>query len=140
MLRCAFLMVLVGVALTGCSTPPEPATLQPSLSSIQTFIFDSSCADSTCHSATAHAGNLVLEKGQSYAQLVDVFADNAAAKNAGLKRVLVGDPDSSFLLTKVNKIVDLNHGQVMPPSMPEGLAAAQLAAIRDWIVAGANDD
>jgi hypothetical protein len=134
--------VLLTVSLAGaCASEPviEPV-LEGKLSSLQTLVFDKSCATSSCHNATVNAGNLVLDKGASYAQLVGAFAKNAGAKKQGLKRVDPGKPDASFLVMKVQAITDDTYGQVMPTSSPTGLPAAELAAVRAWITAGAKND
>ena len=123
----------------GCSSEPVDE-LVPKLSSIQEKILGPSCATAFCHSSTVHAGNLVLEAGESHAQMVGVFSENAAARSEGLKRVVPGDPDASFLFIKVQKVTNSNYGQTMPTQMPDGLPADQLAVIRAWIANGAKDD
>lgn len=134
------LTVLMSLTCSCASEPVVEPVLEAKLSSIQTLIFDKSCATSSCHSATSSAGNLVLEKGSSRGELVDAFAENGAAKKAGLKRVDPGSPDTSFLLTKVQTISNPDYGQVMPTTSPSGLPAEQLAAIRGWIEVGAKDN
>jgi len=53
---------------------------------IQRQIFNQSCAVSGCHDSQTYqsSGNLLLEQGASYANLVNVTPDNDAAEAAGL--------------------------------------------------------
>ncbi len=136
-------MASVGLSLllaSACTSDDgaDPAAIEPKLSAIQTAIFNNSCAMSSCHSAAAHSGDLVLEADQSYAQLVGVAASQAAAKAEGLLRVKAGDPSKSFLLSKCSPDLALTYGAPMPPS--DGLNAAKRAAIAAWISAGAKND
>ncbi len=139
--RAALATISVGFWLTSaCASDDgaDPATIEPRLSAIQTAIFDKSCAMSSCHSAAAHSGDLVLEASQAHAQLVGVAATQGAAKGEGLLRVKAGDPGQSFLLRKCSPDLALTYGAPMPPS--DGLDATKRAAISAWISAGAKND
>lgn len=116
---------------------PTFSTLS-TLPQIQANIFDATCLGSGCHNATDQAGGQVLEAGQSYAQLVGVVPQNAAAAAAGMLRVDPGNPDNSFLLTKLTmaSVFDLRFGSRMPLAQAE-LTAAQIEQIRAWILRGA---
>jgi len=152
------LVQAVNAALNGCGTgllatatpTPTPTPTQPSspvptatgstnpdatLAKIQTNIFSTTCTDAACHSSLVQAGNLVLEAGQSYAQLVNVPAFNFAAQQAGLVRVKPGDPSNSFLIVKLTGPPPV-EGSAMPLGKAP-LTAVQIQAIRDWITAGA---
>lgn len=105
---------------------------------IQEYIFDKSCANSVCHAAPANAGNLNLTYGVSYQDLVGRVSQNPAAAAAGLKLVDPGNPENSFLLTKL-------MGPEVPEQgarMPFGggvLHDGKIDAVRAWIAAGAPD-
>ena len=130
---------------TASQTPTDTPTLTPSASPTETptpglfpqvqEIFNASCIDMFCHDLAFRSGNLVLVEGQSYAQLVDVVPDNAAARNAGLLRVDPGVVDNSFLVIKVE-----GPPPAMGFRMPFGkdpLSAEQIELIRRWIAEGA---
>ena len=103
---------------------------------IQDYIFDKSCASSTCHAAPANAGNLNLTYGTSYHDLVGRVPQNPSAAAAGMKLVDPDNPENSFLLTKLMgpEFPDLGA------RMPFGggvLHDGKIEAIRTWIEAGA---
>lgn len=135
-LGCAW--VLMGCAGDG----PPPTAAQPtatsgaSLDVIQRTIFDPDCLSSGCHNSSDRAGALVLEAGQSYANLVNVAPDNPAAQAQGWKRVVAGDPATSFLLTKLTLTGAGALGSPMPLSRPP-LSPDQIELVRSWILAGA---
>jgi hypothetical protein len=120
---------------TASPTPSATGTPAVSFALIQTTIFNPSCATQFCHDAATRSGNLNLEAGTSYGQLVDVVPDNASARNAGLLRVDPGNAANSFLLVKVQGPPPAQGGR-MPLGQPM-LSAAQIALINDWIAAGA---
>ena len=71
---------------------------------IQHQVFSQNCAVSGCHDSQSRTGNLLLEPGAAYTNLVT--PDNPAAASAGWKRVHVldattGDPATSLLLQKL---------------------------------------
>ena len=68
---------------------------------IQDYVFNRSCATSYCHAAPTNAGNLNLTSSVSYQDLVGRVPQNLAAASAGMKRINPGNPDNSFLLTKL---------------------------------------
>jgi hypothetical protein len=133
-------------------TPPVTATPSPSpiptptfslastLPQIQSTIFTATCLNPGCHGSIAPQGNLVLvDAGTSYANLVNVPASNFAASQAGLLRVVPGNPANSFLLTKLTMSVASEFGSPMP-LVPPSLTAAQIDSIRAWILRGALAD
>ena len=81
---------------------------------IQEYIFDKSCANSVCHAAPANAGNLNLTYGLSYEDLVGRAPRNPAAAAAGMKLVDPGNPENSFLLTKLMGPTAIEQGARMP--------------------------
>jgi len=126
---------------TASAVPTPTFSLDSTLPQIQTTIFDTTCLDIGCHNATSLAGGQSLAPGESYAQLVGVTPQNVAAAQDGLLRVTAGDPDKSFLLTKLTLPVafDLRYGSRMPLLKPV-LSAEQIEHIRAWILRGALPD
>ena len=103
---------------------------------IQEYIFDRSCASSTCHAAPANSANLSLAYDLSYNELVGVVPQNPAAAAAGMKLVDPGNPDNSFLLTKLMGPESPDQGARMP--FGGGVIHdGKIDAIRTWIAAGA---
>jgi len=119
--------------LPGGATPT--GSPGPSLDDIQQTIFSVRCLSAGCHNANDRQGDLVLEPGESYANLVNVLAFNTAAAAAGLRRVLPGQPDQSFLIIKLTTASGLEGSRM--PLGAASLADSDIAAIRAWILAGA---
>ena len=98
-------------------------------------VFTQSCALTTCHSAVARKGNLILEhEDLSYTSLVDHQPDHPDAKAMGLLRVNSGHPASSFLIKKL-------RGTGPGDPMPQGagmLSEETIRMIEDWIARGAH--
>ena len=105
---------------------------------IQEYIFDKSCASSTCHAAPANSRGLSLEYRLSYDALIGVVPQNPAAAAAGMKLVDPGNPDNSFLLTKLIGPESVDQGSRMP--FGGGMIhAGKIDAVRTWIEAGAPE-
>ena len=103
---------------------------------IQEAIFDKSCANSVCHAAPANAGNLNLSYGLSYEGLVGGVPQNPAAAAAGMKLIDPGNPENSFLLTKLMGPTAPEQGARMPFGGGV-LHTGKIDAVRTWIEAGA---
>ena len=98
-------------------------------------VFSTSCALSSCHSALARKGELVLDyEDLSYQNLVDRPAVNPEAQAMGLMRVKSGDPANSFLIRKLR---GLGPGDSMPQASPQ-LPEPIIRVIEDWIARGAH--
>jgi hypothetical protein len=101
-------------------------------------IFDDRCV--TCHDASKQGlpsyPALPLTADASHAALVNVAAD----ETCGGTRVVPGNPDTSYLVQKLEQATPCN-GSRMPRPFEVGVAtpltADQLATIRSWIQAGA---
>ncbi len=103
---------------------------------IQEYVFDKSCANSACHAAPANAGSLNLTYGLSYEDLVGRAPQNPAAAAAGMKLVDPGNPENSFLLTKLIGPSAPEQGARMP--FGGGiLHNGKIEAVQTWIQAGA---
>jgi len=124
-------------ALLFASACREPVA--PRLSAIQERIFTPGCTFSSCHSAQGHAGELVLEPGRSFAQLVGRDAAQETAAREGLRRVVAGDPGASFLVIKLRPGLPARYGKRMPDTAGP-LDDDDRAAIEEWIRRGAPDD
>ena len=103
---------------------------------IQEYIFDKSCANSACHAAPVNSANLNLTYASSYEDLVGREPDNPAAAAAGMKLVDPGNPENSFLLTKLIGPTEPAQGSRMPLSTGM-LHNGKIEAVRTWIAAGA---
>ncbi len=103
---------------------------------IQDYIFDKSCASSTCHATPANSANLNLTYGTSYQDLVDRVPQNPAAAAAGMKLIDPGNPENSFLLTKLMGPEFADQGARMPFGGGV-LHNGKIEAVRTWIAAGA---
>ena len=103
---------------------------------IQDYIFDKSCANSACHAPPQNSADLNLTYGQSYQDLINRVPRNAAAAAAGMKLIDPGNPDNSFLLTKLMGPEAPELGGRMPFGMGQ-LHKGKINAIRTWITAGA---
>ena len=140
---CPFAIVVASGLLTHCAdfgSGQGPAKPLPTvtLSEIQRTIFTQSCAFSSCHNAAGHKGGLDLSStAASHVGLVGVLADNSIARAAGKVRVMPGEPDSSFLITKLTA-PGPGEGERMPQSNSP-LPEASIQMIRDWIARGAPD-
>ena len=99
------------------------------LTQLQNEVFTDVC--SGCHPPNA---GMDLREGHTFASIVNV---NSSGRPA-LKRVAPGDPDNSYLIRKLNGGPDISGSR-----MPEGgpfLAPAQIQRIKDWILAGAQNN
>jgi Big-like domain-containing protein len=97
--------------------------------SIQDNVFTPIC--SRCHAGAGAPEGLMLDAAHSYSLLVGVGSQEVPT----LKRVEAGDPDSSYIITKLTKGPGIVGAQ-MPFDLPP-LPQATISAIRQWIANGA---
>jgi hypothetical protein len=110
------------------TTPPE--ALSADFKSIQDNIFTPLCV--RCHSGASAPEGLQLDEAHSYSLLVGV----ASAEQPSLDRVKAGDPNSSYLVMKLEGAPGI-VGVQMPfggPYLPE----STINIIRQWISDGAQ--
>jgi mono/diheme cytochrome c family protein len=146
--RRAIVVIGLSVAAAGCDEKlsdvagPTP-DLTPTFASIQRDIFEA--ADSTgrpacsaCHNPNGGAfrqvGLDLSTAGTSYDSLVGV----ASRQKLGLPRVAPGDPESSYLLHKLEGRTDIIGGRM--PNRGPYLSEGQIAIVRRWIQLGARRD
>lgn len=95
-------------------------------------VFEAKCT--SCHSGGSPAGALDLQD-DAHGAIVGV----ASALYSGQVLVVPSEPESSFLLAKVEGTHDdATQGDIMPPG--PGLSEANAAIVREWIAAGATTD
>ncbi len=131
--RSRYLVLFGIVAIAGCGSGDGPlipgsSGLAPDFDSIQANIFTPVC--SSCHiGATAPLG-LRLDAGNSY----DLLVGRASVQESGLFLVAPGDPNSSYLIRKLEGSASV--GGQMPLGAP-ALAQADIDVVRQWITSGA---
>ena len=106
----------------------SPKGLRATLSSIQKYVFNTSCATGGCHSGINPEAGLDLTDGQSYRNLVGI-----GSTQSKLKLVKKGDSDSSWLIMKL----EADDTSIMPPKRE--LASSTIDTIALWIDRGARD-
>lgn len=128
---------------TGTEVPTPTFSTRATLPDLQETIFDTTCALSNCHDTDGapFSGGLNLASGAAFDELVGVPTTNAVAAAAGMLRVDPGNPDASFLMTKITLpgAVDPESGSRMPLGQ-EPLTDEQIERIRAWILRGALAD
>ncbi|HEY5617507.1 MAG TPA: hypothetical protein VIK60_06145 [Vicinamibacterales bacterium] len=121
-------------------TGPTP-NLQPTLSSIQREIFDTtdSSGRQACTNCHTDAGRnpvagMNLRSGVAHTSLVGV----ASSGKPGAVRVVPGDPENSYLIHKLE-----GRAGIVGTRMPRGntlLTEGQIRVIKRWIELGAPND
>ena len=102
---------------------------------IQEHVFNESCLSSSCHNSVGAAGELSLEPGEAYGNLVGIESVNSRARSEGLLRVTPGDVDQSFLIRKLTGS-GVGYGDAMPRGFGS-LDGIVIDAVTSWILAGA---
>lgn len=135
------LILAYSIAAWGCEHAGPLETIDPggnggtvTFSDIQTSILDRHCAIPSCHVGAGAPWGLDLSEGEAYGNLVSV----ASGQMPALLRVKPGDPDSSYVVWKVE-----GDPRISGLQMPRGrdpLADAEMEAIRNWIADGAEDN
>jgi hypothetical protein len=134
-LATAILLTLAAAACGGdgvVSDPPPPGGA-PTLTALQSSVFTPSCAVPGCHAQPSPQQGMDLSAGQTWSYTVGVDV----AELAGYVRVAPGNSTDSYLYMKITA-----DPRIVGEQMPLGgsLTAAQIAAVRAWIDAGALDN
>jgi hypothetical protein len=142
--RCVAVFLLAGCAAAcagngqGLDANGQPISsgnpggpLTADFQSIQDNVFTPICAP--CHSGASAPEGLQLDAGHSYNLLVGV----ASAEQPNLLRVKAGDPDSSYMVQKIEGLASIS-GDRMPRGEPP-LLPATIDTIRQWIANGAQN-
>ncbi len=127
----AALAVSCGGGSSGGMMGAPPPPLQATLDSIQSNIFTPSCALSGCHAGSTPQMGQNLSAGMAYANILNV----ASTEQPSFLRVKPGDAANSYLYMKITG--DARITGVQMPKVGGPLTADKIAAIRDWINAGA---
>jgi len=131
----SILIFIVFILISSCSedNPTEPGNPNvsepnPTLSSIQSKVFTTTCALTGCHGNSGTQANLNLTNGQSFTNLVGV----TSLLSPPSKRVVAGDSENSILIKRIT-------GQVSPrmPLNRAKLSDAIIDSIAKWIDNGA---
>lgn len=108
-----------------------------SFAAIQTVIFNGKgCSSGGCHSGNSPAGGMNLTDGRSFSSIINV----TARSGGGLKRILPGNANSSYLYRKVSAKTNPGSFTISGSPMPRvgtALSNNQLAALETWISNGA---
>ncbi|MDE2220386.1 MAG: CHRD domain-containing protein, partial [Gammaproteobacteria bacterium] len=109
----------------------DPVTL----TKLQTDIFTPIC--SVCHTGVGAGlpGSQNLTAGHTYANVVNV----ASIEDGTLLRIKPGDPDNSYLVRKIEG-TGIAAGTVRMPAGGPYLSATQIAEVRSWVAAGAQNN
>jgi len=142
------LLVSMGLGMVGCGDSGDGGCpngqvecdgscideVEPTLTSIQTGVFEVSCLGSPCHDADSPAEMLDLSSlSASQASLIGVDSEQVPTS----LRVAAGDSDASYLMNKLLG-VDMALGTTRMPQLdPDGLCSPRIEVIRQWIDDGA---
>jgi hypothetical protein len=111
----------------------QPIPINPPVASdfqqIQDTIFTPICTQ--CHIGAGAPQGLRLDAANSYAMIVNVASSEVPA----LLRINPGNPDSSYLVQKIQG--NAAQGVRMPANGPPYLTQAQIDLVRGWVAAGA---
>ncbi|MFZ0389166.1 MAG: hypothetical protein WAN36_01820, partial [Calditrichia bacterium] len=120
-------VLLMLVSACEHADPVQPESLTPTLESIQTNIFNQSCAVSGCHTGSGAPLGLDLSEGRAEPNLINVPSKQVPS----FMRIRPGDPDNSYLVLKIE-----GDQQIQGERMPRGrspLPQEQIDIIRQWI-------
>ena len=102
--------------------------------SVQSRVFNASCAFSGCHAGSSPSQGLDLSSGAAYNEIVNV----PSAQQPSLDRIEPNDPDSSYLYLKLTGDASISGGRMPRGAQP--LSQELLDLVRDWIERGAPND
>ena len=141
--------------LPGCGDDDEPEVIvEPTLESIQANVFAKSCVFSSCHTDTKRHSALggTIMSLLSMTESCDSLVNVASKRVPGKFRMIPGDPANSYMIAKLNNMIDpvdraavddtTGAGRAMPWSnapldMPLLISVQKREAIAEWIRQGA---
>jgi len=106
-----------------------------SFQSVQSGVFDASCARSGCHQGSSPAAGMSLRGGQSYLSIVNIPSQQQPSKD----RIEPFSPEDSYMWLKVTGDPSIS-GSPMPRGGVPPLNGEQLAILEAWINNGATND
>ncbi len=120
---------------TGSPSPPVVPGGTTFAAAVQP-ILTANCAFAGCHAGATPQEGMNLSSGQAYGSLVGV----ASRQVPRLSRVAPGNPDSSYVVLKLEGAAGAVGG--VGTRMPLGgeLTSTELATIRAWVSAGAANN
>lgn len=134
--------LVAALLLAACGTvksPTEPSEAPEgpafTFAQVQARIFTPNCAKAECHAASAASGEMVLETGRAYGEIVN----RPAAGNSSFDRIEPGDPERSYMIKKLRGDPDIT-GDQMPLDAPGSLTQEQMDGLIGWILAGAPNN
>ncbi|MCX4246088.1 hypothetical protein OEB96_36040 [Paraliomyxa miuraensis] len=125
-----------------CADVPADATpgTEATLSQVRDTLFVSTCQFSSCHAGGSAAAGLDLTAADLHAELLG----HAVQADTALPLVAPGDPEGSWLYQLVARCQPQNGSGAVVPHMPLNSPRLSdpglVAALREWIAAGAQDD
>lgn len=130
------------LAMTACgdgttTSPPPPPPTAVTFSGVIQPLFSQNCAFAGgCHAGTDPQQGMDLSAGQAYGHIVNV----ASREVPRLMRIVPGNPDSSYLVLKLEGEAGLVGG--VGTRMPLGgfLSRAQIDTVRAWVAGGAENN
>ena len=129
---------------TGCDeslsdlTGPTP-NLQPTFSSIQQEILNTTDSSGRLACITCHNGNAFVPGNFTGANAYVALVNARSVERPALPRVAPGDPDNSYMVHKLEGGPDI-AGARMPRGTGPYLTSGQLLVIRRWIAEGAQNN
>lgn len=137
--RLAGCLVVLAGSLAGCADfqtaedptggLPDVLIDQPSFATDIVPIFEARCASGGCHTSASQQGQLVLEAGAAYDELVGV----TSVLGNPMPLVAPGDSAGSWLVRMISP-----DAQTRMPLVSLPLTANQIENIRRWIEQGAE--
>ena len=124
--------ILAVAGLAACGSD-DGSSIEPTKEAIFQDVFKGSCATSGCHDASGQ-GDLKLTGAGQLAEMVDKDAFATKAAEEGLKLVVAGKPEESYLIDRLENNV---YGTRMPQGQ-EPLPAEVIDSIKQWITDGAK--
>jgi hypothetical protein len=125
-----------------CDDADEEAepTIAPTLASLRAGIFRVGCSFNACHGGPVGQAGLNLEAEDLYTELIT----HPVEAGTDLQLIEPGDPERSWLYQRISNCEPTDASGEVVPNMPFNspvlLKDGLIAAVREWIAAGAHDN